>query len=266
MRRIEKKRMLWIGVALTLVVAAVAGATPNPNSAVVFTRIFNDCPGSNLSVVNNYPTCITISDQNVGCVGFANLHVWRFSEDGATAAVFNNGDSFTFSAELTISGNGDGEAGLQIAPWWSQNVDGRFNVRSTDGEVACFGGRLPFYSFTGSQGVVYVKGTTIKMEMIYLPNGLSNGSPATIEYKLTYNATNYTSGPLAYDQGNPAEDPPYGLWGMLNDARVGGYFQFFVAGSGATGQAQAAWCNIQYQAHTVGVESETWSGVKVLFR
>lgn len=266
MRRIEKTRMLWIGMALALVAVTVAGATPTPNSAVVMTRIFNDCPGSNLNVTNNYPTCITISDQNVGCVGFANLHVWRFSEDGATAAVFNNGDSFSFSADLTISGTGDGEAGLQIAPWWSQNVDGRFNVRSTDGEVACFGGRLPFYSFTGSQGVVYVKGTTIHLEIVYLPNGLSNASPATIEYKLTYNATNYTSGPLAFDEGNPAEDPPYGLWGMLNDARVGGYFQFFVAGSGATGQAQVNWCNVLFQEHTVGVEEQTWSGVKTLFR
>ena len=24
--------------------------------------------------------------------------------------------------------------------------------------------------------------------------------------------------------GNPAEDPPHGLWGNLNDGRLGGYF------------------------------------------
>jgi hypothetical protein len=42
---------------------------------------------------------------------------------------------------------------------------------------------------------------------------------------VTQGATTYSSGALAFDQGNPAEDPPYGLWGMLNDARVGGFFQ-----------------------------------------
>ena len=63
-----------------------------------------------------------------------------------------------FSADVTLSGTGDGEAGLQISPWWSPNVDGRFNVRTPDGEVACFGGRLPFYSFTGDQGRVLREG------------------------------------------------------------------------------------------------------------
>ena len=81
----------------------------------------------------------------------------------ATAQLFANNGGFRFSADLTISGDGEGEAGLQISPWWSQLVDGVFNVRTTDGEIACFGGRLPFYSFTGSHGVTYVKGTTVRI-------------------------------------------------------------------------------------------------------
>ena len=44
--------------------------------------------------------------------------------------------------------------------------------------------------------------------------------------------------PLAFDQGNPAEDPPYGLWGILNDARVGGYIQ--IVGNEAGGPAMGA--------------------------
>ena len=35
----------------------------------------------------------------------------------------------------------------------------------------------------------------------------------------------FMSAILSFDEGNPGEDPPYGLWGMLNDARLGGYFQ-----------------------------------------
>jgi hypothetical protein len=36
-------------------------------------------------------------------------------------------------------------------------------------------------------------------------------------------ATTYSSGQLAFDQGNPAEG--YGSWGMLDSTQVGGYFQ-----------------------------------------
>ena len=116
---------------------------------------------------------------------------------------------------------GIGEAGLQVTPWWSQNVDGRFNVRSTDGEIACFGGRLPFYSFTANHGLHYVPGDLIHLEIVYDPNDLTVSDPATIEYKLSYQGTDYTSGILPFDEGNPAENPPHGVWGILNDARVG---------------------------------------------
>ena len=46
--------------------------------------------------------------------------------------------------DVTISDGGEGEGGNGISPWWSQLVDGIFNMRTADGEVACFGGRLPF--------------------------------------------------------------------------------------------------------------------------
>ena len=88
-----------------------------------------------------------------------------------------------------------------------------------------FGGRLPFYSFTVSQGLTYTTGETIRLGVIYDPNSLTGGDPATIQYQVTQGATIYTSGRLAFDEGNPAEDPPHGLWGMLNDASVGGFIQ-----------------------------------------
>ncbi len=69
------------------------------------------------------------------------------------------------AADLQITGLGQGEAGLRCSPWWSPNVDGRFNVRVGDGEIAVFGGRLPFYSFTGSHGINYVRGDVIHLEI-----------------------------------------------------------------------------------------------------
>ncbi len=232
------------GIATMTVCAGTSLAQPAIDSAVINLRIFNDDPTTTLTSVNNYATEITISDSKVGNnAGFANLHNWRASADGgATAADFANGDSYSLFSDVTISGTGDGEAGLNLSPWWSPDVDGRFNLRTTDGEVAIFGGRLPFYSFTGSQGVTYVKGSMVRIGMIYDANSNSAGDPATIEY-LYDDGTAYTSGPLAFDQGNPAEG--FGEWGMLDSAQIGGYMQFFVAGDNTDGLS-TTWGNISY--------------------
>jgi hypothetical protein len=213
-------------------------ATPDIDSAVLNTRVFNDYPGSTLTTVNNYPSVVSFSDSGVGGGGFANRHNFRLSDNGGiSSAVFLNGDGFVFESDVTITGPGPTEAGLQVSPWWSQNVDGQFNIRINDGEVACFGGRMPFYSFTANHGVLYVAGTTIHQKMIYTPNGLSEANPATMEYVYTDSTGTYTSGPLAFNEGNPAEDPPYGLWGILNDARVGGFVQIMNGGTPRDGGA-----------------------------
>ena len=260
-------RRMFIGfaavMALGLIVAS-ALATPNVNSAVIHERIFNDCPSSILTTVNNYPALISIQDE-INCTnGYANLHNWHFSEDGVNDAVFNNDSWFRFAADLIIRGTGEGESGLQLAPWWSQNVDGRFNVRTTDGEIACFGGRLPFFSFTGSFGLHYVKGEVIHLEIIYIPNDLTQTNPATIEYKLTYNNVAYTSGQLAFDEGNPNEDPPYGLWGMLNDGRAGAHLQVFIANGG---MLYAEWSNIEFEdLGSTPTQDTTWGKIKGMYR
>lgn len=267
MRRIVNKNALGLALG-SLFVAGVAMASPPINGAHVMERVFNDCPGSTLTTVNTYPGTVSFTDQNAGCVGFANLHLWRLSGDaGATAASFNNADGFSISADLLITGDGHAEAGLNVNPWWFVG-DGRVNVRTTDGEIACFGGRMPFWSFTDPAhgGLHYVKGHPIHIEIVYNPNGLSMASPGTAQYNLVYDGNAYTSGPLPMDMGNPAEDPPYGLWGILNGAGVGGFMQFFPGQSGAQGQCKAEWTNIQYSALTVGVENKTWSTMKGLYR
>ena len=236
-------RNLFLGVVCFGVLAPQAVATPAIDGAILNLRVFNDDPGSTLGTINNYPAMVEISDTPTGTPGFANLHNFHLAS-GGSEAVFMNGDSFQFSTDLTISGAGGGEAGLQIAPWWSQDVDGRFNFRTTDGEIAVFGGRLPFYSFTSSHGLTYTKGDTVRVGVAYRANSLTMADPATIEYMLTLGGMGYTSGPLAFDQGNPAEDPPHGLWGMLNDSRVGGYLQIFTNGS--DDNVTATWENIRF--------------------
>jgi hypothetical protein len=234
-------------VAVTMVtalgVAVEAMAAPTVTDVVFNTRVFDDDGASTLNLISNYPTQVQFDDTTTG-TGFANLHNFHLGADDTVEANFNNGDSFDFSTDLTISGTGNGEAGMQVAPWWSHNVDGRFNVRTTDGEIAAFGGRLPFYSFTGSQALTYTPGTTINVGVKYRANGLNAGSPATIEYLLTLGGTDYTSGPLAFDEGNALEG--MGTWGMLDDARVGGYMQIFTGGSGAGNNLVANFGNLNY--------------------
>jgi hypothetical protein len=251
-------------VGFLAIVPESAAVSPQPNSAVFRLRVFNDCPTSILNTVNNYPAQLAIDDANLSCAGFANLHVWRFSTDGTNPAVFNNNDGFSFGATLTITGTSQGEAGLQICPWFSQDVDGRLNVRTTDGEVACFGGRLPFYNFTAQHGVVYQKGTPIGLAIKYLPNGLSMINPGTIEYTVNYNGQTFSSGVIPFDEGNPNE--PFGTWGILNDARVGGHHQPFLQNGNPDANLRATFDNIVYEdLGTVAVEPTTWGGIKATY-
>lgn len=257
--RIE--RVSALAMALSATTALIASATPNPNSAVIIERVFNDCPFSVVNSVNNYPSSITISDNTDGCGVFANLHVWRYSEDGGTAAIFMNADCFTISADIVIEGSGQAEAGLQIRPWWSE-ADGRVNIRSTDGEIACFGGRLPFYSFTGSHGITYVKGEPISVEVAYDPNGLAMDDPGTIVYTIHYQGSDYTSGPLTFDEGNGAEG--YGTWGILDSSQAGGYMQVFTA---AQGVVSTAWRNIGFEScGPVPTIDSSWGTIKAAYK
>ncbi len=266
MKRINSTLQVLGAVMLVLAVSipALAGS-PNPTGVVLNERIFNDCPSSTLVSTDNYPAMVRFDDQNLSCGGFANLHNWRFSEDGVSAIEYVNENSFRASADLTLTGTGC-EGGLSVSPWWSPDVDGRFNVRIPDGEIACFGGRLPFYSFTSSHGINYAAGEVINIEVTYLPNSLAQHAPATIQYDVLYLGNSYSSGPLPFDEGNPAEDPPHGVWGMLSPAQVGGYVQMFLQGGNPAAGNTATWENVLYaDLGTVATELNSFGQVKALF-
>lgn len=268
MKRIGYSLACLTGLAALAFTASVAMASPAINSAIVQERIWNDCSGSTLNTTNSYPASIFISDDaNDDCTGFANLHNWRFSEDGATAAVFNNADLFRMSAELVIDGPGQGEAALQIAPWWSQEVDGRLNVRTTDGEIAMFGGFLPFFSFSNTFGIFYTKGQTIRIEFNYDPHSNTQGDPATMECKIEYGGNLYTSGILPFNNNNQNDPPQYGFFGIGNDSRAGGVLQCLWF-PGVNQEINATWTNIQYHpdAKPTPIESSTWGRIKTMYR
>lgn len=264
------RRITTTGLAFAagLALATAAFATPLPNSAVLHTRVFDDCPISILSTTNAFPALVQIDDQNQPpqplCAGFANLHTWRFSTDGINSIPFDNADAFEFSCDVTL--NGTGEGGVNLSPWWSPDPDGMFNVRTTDGEVAVFGGRLPFFTFTGAFGLVYTNNTIIKLGITYLPRGLSSVSPAQVVYSARYNSINYTSGLLNFDEGNPAENPPHGVWGALTPWHAGGHMKMFAFPAAQPHGITGTWANIQYSTAPVPAKKSSWSNIKKLYR
>lgn len=236
-----------MGVAMTM-------ASPAINGAVVNLAVFNDSSTSTKTASNAYPGTIWIEDQNVYGTGWANRHNFRLSDNGGIGeAVFMNNDAFAFSADVKLTGTANGEGGIQLSPWWSKEVDGCFMLNMGSGEIACFGGRLPFYSFTGNYGLTYTKGTTVRLGIIYDPHSLTQADPATIVYTYIVGGTKYQSPALAFDQGNPAEDPPYGLWGDLNDARVGGYMQVQLSSTDPTNWGRVDFGGISYVPEPVGL-------------
>lgn len=261
MRPIYKTLIL----AAVLTIAGTALATDLPDGAVINERIWNDCPTTILTSTNNYPALISINDQKQFCQnGWGNRHNWRFALGGSDMDLGNEG-GFRFCADMTISGTGNGEAGLNVSPWWSQDVDGVFMCNGNTGEISCWGGRLPFYSFTVEDGATYTLGETVHMAITYLPNELLESNPGTIEYELVAGGVFYTSGPLAFSEGNPAE--PYGLWGILNEARAGGYFLHTLQEGDPDGYVQVDWANICFEdLGTVSNENSTWGAVKNLYR
>lgn len=260
------KRYIGSTLALAaLFVASNASALPIVNSVVVGTRHFNDCPTTTLTVVDNDFAQIIIDDAGNDCFGFANRHSWSFSGDNATPAEFQNSDGFFFCANVLANGSGDGEVGLRLSPWWSLDIDGTFMLNTRSGEIAVFGGRLPFYSFTAQHGQTYVKGTMVRLSMDYRPNGLSAASPGTIVYTLTNANGTFSSPALAFDEGNPAEDPPHGRWGILQPARVGGYVQAY-NGQGTSVDFRGVWENICFESHPVPAAPSTWGRIKSDYR
>lgn len=278
MRRISYNSLAVVALAVGLLTSAVAfaqgdgrtcpGNTPTPNGALVTTRVFNDCPTSIVSVNNAYPALIRIDDTDNDCFGGANRHVWHLSADGGqTAALFENCSHYRFGAHVVLSHTGPAvnfEAGLLLSPWWSI-ADGQFMING-GGEIAAFGARLPFYSFTVNHGISYVPGTNIYLEYTYNPRGLSAALPATILYHVYYNGQNYYSPYLPFDQGTPAEDPPHGLWGELYPASPGGYVQGN-NGQGNPAGVQAVWDGFQFEGPSATpAQQATWGRIKTLYR
>ena len=83
-------------------------------------------------------------------------------------------------------------------------------------------------------------------------------------YTVTYNSTNYTSGLLNFDEGNPAEG--HGSWGALTPWYAGGHMKMFVQTIGQAHGATATWRDIQSNSGPTPATAKTWGAIKADYR
>jgi hypothetical protein len=180
---------------------------PSINSDIIHNRVFNGYPSATRTTVNNYPSLVSFSEQNVvGASGNANRDDWRFSSDGgATDHLFQNNEYWSISASVTLTGNPISprkEAGLRLDS--SIGGDGLFILDTDAHEIVAFGGALPFYSF----GNTFNSGNTVLMGMTYENVGGVNG--------IVYSANGVNSPFLPMTNTEQ---------GVINGSTLGGYFQ-----------------------------------------
>ena len=246
-RFIPRQILLVLGLG---VITTVYGQVSSINSVVVSPRVYNDVSNAVLTVVTNYPSLISFSEQNVSATnGFANRDEWHFSNDrGATAFKFQSNDYFQVSMKVTLAGNPATprkEAGFVFNN--PANDGGEFILDTDAHEVVAFGGFLPFYAFPK----FFNSGDTVTMGITYFRD--SNGKNAII-----YSANGTNSPPLEFSNTEQ---------GVINNTTIGGYFQIQKDATNPSNSGSASFANITIgPAAQVGVAAiANQPGQEVIF-
>ena len=205
--------------------AAISTAQPvdDINGLFEFTRVFDNDPGTTLTVdTSQFPTGTSVDERNYA-TGSPNRHDLLFSSDGgATSRLFGTQDEFDVSVDITMDVGQTSprkETGLRIN---KNGFDLLFIITTGPPEIVAFGGPIPeFFSFDQTFGINYTPGETINMRMKYLPPDpvMPMSEPGSLEFIVDLaNDTEgpYTSGPLTFSNLEG---------GILPDSEVGVYAQ-----------------------------------------
>ncbi|MEM9166800.1 MAG: hypothetical protein AAGB48_07215 [Planctomycetota bacterium] len=186
---------LHLHTAAMIAAVAASNAAAQFNGFLVEERVFNDFPGSNLVVTNDFPNELTFNESNFGSGGFANRHMAYLSSDGgATAVDFDYGSALDFSVTLNLDASPtDGrEAGI-VTDLFGFGFFGAL----PNGEIAAFDSFLPFFTFGSG---VYTNGTDVDLRLIYTPGAGEGLTPvSTIEYIIDTGSGPVSSGPINFD-------------------------------------------------------------------
>lgn len=252
-----------IGLCLAAVSGGYARAS-SINSVIIVPRAFDDVPTATLTTVDNYPSGISFSEQNVSsATGYANRDVWYFSNNGGSSAYqFQSTDHFNASFNLTLTGGSPGydlEAGFLFS-----NPSGEFggdlqSLVTAAGVVVQFGGPsyYPFspaaggYPGAGGSVANYVAGETYTIGLNYVDD--PNTGKNAFEYSV--------NGQFA--ASSPA-DPYFDLLpgqfvGSPGDT-LGGYFQIQNDSANPSNSGEAVFSNISISVPEPGSLSALASG------
>ncbi len=201
------QRVSSIAIAVVLGIAAASTAQPvdDIDGLFEFTRVFDNDPGSTLTVdTSQFPTSVTVDERNYA-TGAPNRHDLLFSSDGGTTSrFFDTQDAFDISVDITLDVGQTSprkEAGLRIN---KNGFDLLFIITTGPPEIVAFGGPIPeFVSFDGQFGINYTPGETINMRMKYLPPNpdMPMVEPGSLEFMvdLASDMTGpFSSGPLVF--------------------------------------------------------------------
>jgi len=155
------------------------------NGTVMQNRVWNDFASSTLVSTNNYPAQVSWDESfPAGTTGnFANKHLAYLSTDGgATPLGLNVGQSWTLTTNIQISAPNASprkEGALQIEnprPGLGYTDEGHVLVAS-DGEVAIFGGVMPFYTSNFTGGPWYSLNSISTLTLEYFAPGSNPMDP-----------------------------------------------------------------------------------------
>lgn len=213
------------GFAAVIVAGVAASALADDISAsnglYVQARFFNDFPTSMLTIDGvDRPVAETFARPGMGTFhinekfpagtigNFANKHLGYLSKDGgATQLGMTGGQSWTLDFDVKITapaGQPRKEGALQIENPRTGFVDEGHILVASDGEVAVFGGAMPFTGFGNS----YTLGQTAHVTFKYFAPGVQD--PTLGAYQLIFS-----------DPVLGVKDSGIKIWGVETDGTVG---------------------------------------------
>jgi MYXO-CTERM domain-containing protein len=165
-----------LAVCAGMICTAASAQITSINSQVIGTRYFNDIPGSTLVTVNNYPALTSFTESFNGATQGVNRHIGALSNNSTDPYRALPAESWEFSVTVRISGPAAREGGIHVgklgtvSPYNVGALTGQLTAIADNGEIACFGAWLPFFSNNQPQYASFpraARDTDIKMKMIY---------------------------------------------------------------------------------------------------
>lgn len=247
--KLSNCRALYAALGLALATATAANAQISAiNSAFIDPRVYDDVPAATLTIVSNYPSDISFTEQNVSSpTGFANRDIWYFSANGGSNAYqFQSTNYFLASFNVTLTG---GTAGFDLeAGFIFSNPSGGFGgdlqeIVEGNGQVAQFGGPS-YYPFSPSTGGYpgaggsvsnYIEGETYTLGLNYVIDPKTGAN--AFQYSVNGQYAASSAGDSYFDLG--AGSAP----GNPGDS-LGGYFQIGTVATNSTNMGEAIFSNI----------------------